>query len=109
MPSAPQGRLTLAVEERLVALFQRSFPQAVVGAHGTLKVDHHVVRGARFVEDARMAEFDLWAPMASPLRRFRRTVADFPERRAFPEARFRPRRPLARRAGGRGPRAQVLG
>ena len=79
----PQGRLTLAVEERLVALFQRSFPQAVVGAHGTLKVDHHVVRGARFVEDARMAEFDLWAPMASPLRRFRRTVADFPERRAF--------------------------
>ncbi len=79
----PDGTLTMAVEHRLVPLFQRSFPDAVVGAHGTLRVDHHTVRGARFVPDEAMASFDLWAPMASPLRRFRRTVGDFPARRAF--------------------------
>ena len=79
----PGGTLTMAVEQRLVPLFQRSFPDAVVGAHGTLRVDHHTVRGARFIPDEAMADFDLWAPMASPLRQFRKDVESFPERRAF--------------------------
>ena len=79
----PKGKLTMAVEHRLVPLFQRSFPEAVVGAHGTLRVDHHTVRGARFIPNEAMVDFDLWAPMASPLRRFRPSVARFPERRAF--------------------------
>ncbi len=79
----PNGKLTMAVEHRLVPLFQRSFPEAEVGAHGTLRVDHHTVRGARFIPDEAMADFDAWAPMASPLRRFRRSVSAFPQRRAF--------------------------
>jgi len=78
-----EGKVTLAVEQRLVSLFARSFPGAEVLAHGTLKVDHHVVRVPRFMDDAVMASVDLWTPMASPLRRFRRTLADFPERRRF--------------------------
>ena len=79
----PEGKLTMAVEQRLVPLLQRSFPNAVVGPHGTLRIDHHTVRAARFVPDEAMAEFDVWAPMASPLRRFRREVEAFPTRRAF--------------------------
>ncbi len=77
----PEGKVLLAVEHRLVSLFQRAFPAAEVGCHVTLKVDHHTVRGARFVED--WNTIDAWAPMASPLRLFRRRVEDFPGRPGF--------------------------
>ena len=76
----PDGRLTLAVERRLVPLFARSFPQAEVGPHATYRVEHQSVRTAPFV---RSRSFDLWAPMASMLRRFRRGVETFPTRPAF--------------------------
>ena len=79
----PDGRLTLAVERRLVPLFRRSFPQAEVGAHATYRVEHQSVRTAPFARDR---SFDLWAPMASMLRRFRREVADFPSRPAYLQA-----------------------
>jgi len=79
----PEGKVTLAVEHRLVPLFARSFPAADVIMHGTLKVDHHTVRVPRFTDEAAIATVDFWAPMASPLRRYRRSVADFPERRGF--------------------------
>ncbi len=76
-----EGQLSLAVEPRLVSLFQRSFPTVEIGPHFTLKVDHHTVRGARFIEDP--ARIDAWAPLASPLRRFRRHVEDFPRRASY--------------------------
>ncbi len=66
----PDGRLLIAVEPRLIPLFQRSFPTAEVGAHSTWSVDGHTVRGAPFVGDH--ARLDLWVPVASLLRRFRR-------------------------------------
>ncbi|HEX4180270.1 MAG TPA: tetratricopeptide repeat-containing glycosyltransferase family protein [Caulobacteraceae bacterium] len=77
----PQGRLTLAVEPRLVGLFQRSFPTARVGAHVGHGVDGGMLRQAPFIKDPEA--IDLWAPMASPLRRFRRTLASFPTRPSF--------------------------
>jgi tetratricopeptide (TPR) repeat protein len=77
----PEGRLHLAVEKRLVPLMQRSFPDVTVGAHATYRVDTHTVRGAPFVKDSQ--QIDLWAPLASPLRRFRRSVDAFPDRAAF--------------------------
>jgi len=77
----PDGMLSLAVQPRLISLFQRSFPHAHVGHHNTLKIDGQTVRGAPFISD--LAEIDLWAPMASPLRRFRRSVAQFPDRPRF--------------------------
>jgi tetratricopeptide (TPR) repeat protein len=77
----PEGKLSIAVEPRLVSLFQRSFPDAEIGPHFTLKVDHHTVRAARFIED--WDAVDTWAPLASPLRRFRRRVEDFPKRDRF--------------------------
>lgn len=69
-----EGELHLAVDARLVALFARSFPQARVTAHATSTVAGRRRRSAP--EAARNVQ--LWAPMASLLRRFRRSAADFP-------------------------------
>jgi tetratricopeptide (TPR) repeat protein len=77
----PEGRLSLAAEPRLVGLFQRSFPDAVVGAHATYSVAGRTLRIAPFVED--LASVDLWAPMADLLRSYRTTVAAFPARPQF--------------------------
>ena len=77
----PGGQLMLAVEPRLVGLFQRSFPDALVGPHATYKVDARSVRTVTFVED--LAAVDLWTPVASLLRRFRRTADAFPARARF--------------------------
>jgi tetratricopeptide (TPR) repeat protein len=71
----PQGRLILAVEQRLVSLFQRSFPDAVVGPHKTGRVDHYDVRLADFVDQ--QADVDLWAPLGSFLRQYRTDISDF--------------------------------
>lgn len=75
------GRLTIAVEHRLVSLFQRSFPRASVGPHVTYQIDSHVLRGASFVED--WNTIDAWTPIASLLRGYRRTVDAFPSRPRF--------------------------
>ena len=77
----PDGRLTLAVEARLVPLFQRSFPSAIVGAHATYAVAGRSVRLAPFL--AQDTPPELWAPMGSLLRRFRRSVQDFPASPAY--------------------------
>ena len=77
-----EGRLSLAVEPRLVGLFQRSFPSANVGAHATYDHQGRTVRVAPFL-DAKKHELDFWTPIASPLRRFRRTIESFPPRPGY--------------------------
>jgi len=74
------GQLSLALEPRLVPLFQRSFPAARVGRHNTFRVDHNTVRLVNWVGDG---ETDCWTPIASLLRRFRPSIAAFPDRPAF--------------------------
>jgi len=74
----PEGHLYLALEPRLIGLYQRSFPTATIGGHATLLVDGHTIRGVPFVKD--QGVLDLWAPLADLPRRFRRTVADYPVR-----------------------------
>jgi tetratricopeptide (TPR) repeat protein len=76
-----QGRLTIAVEHRLVSLFQRTFPDATVGPHATYKVEHHVLRAAPFVEDWQAV--DCWAPIASLLCEHRRSIEAYPRRPRF--------------------------
>jgi tetratricopeptide (TPR) repeat protein len=72
----PDGRLILAVERRLVPLFQRGYPTAQVCAHLTGAIG---LRPARIVPDTvDISQVDLWTPMASLLRAYRRTVEDFP-------------------------------
>lgn len=78
------GRLTLAVEKRLVPLFARSYPQAEVGAHTTFTHGGRAMRAMTFVEDP--SQIDLWVPIATLLREFRRDVASFPDRPRFLEA-----------------------
>ncbi|HUZ11545.1 MAG TPA: tetratricopeptide repeat protein [Caulobacteraceae bacterium] len=77
----PGGKLVLALEPRLVELFRRSFPDAQIGAHATWRIDGRTLRGAPFLGSA--DEIDLWAPLASPLRRFRRSLDAFPRRERF--------------------------
>ncbi len=76
----PAGRLILAVEPRLVPLFERSFPQATVGAHVTYQAAGGFIRVAPFVEPGVAS---LWSPIGSLLREFRRETADFPARDRF--------------------------
>jgi Tfp pilus assembly protein PilF len=79
----PDGKLTLAVEQRLVPLFQRSFPTAEVAPHITYRQHGRNFRAAPALGET--DRFDLWAPMASLLRRFRRRLEDFPARERFLE------------------------
>jgi tetratricopeptide (TPR) repeat protein len=73
----PDGRLVLAVEARLVSLFQRSFPQAQVSAHATYALGTRPARAAPNVDD--IASIDLWTPIAGLMRQFRRSREDYPE------------------------------
>lgn len=75
----PDGRLTLAVEPRLTALFARSFPTAHVVPHAT---DRKGGRRRRTVPAADRAT-QVWAPLGSLARRFRRAIDDFPARRGY--------------------------
>jgi len=77
----PDGKLTLAVEPRLVPLFARSFPQAVVGGHVTFLHAGRAVRAMPFLEDA--SGVDLWTPIGSLMRELRPEVGAFPERVGF--------------------------
>jgi tetratricopeptide (TPR) repeat protein len=77
----PSGKLSIAVERRLVPLFQRSFPQASVTAHRTVSYEGRVYRGAPEIED--WSAIDLWAPMGTLLETFRPSVASFPDRSNF--------------------------
>ena len=73
----PDGKLTLAVERRLVDLFQRSFPSAKVGFHRTFKVNGRDIRILPFMDD-NFTDIDLWTPIASLLREYRTTKDSFP-------------------------------
>ncbi len=78
----PNGRLAIAVEPRLIALFQRTYPDAQVGAHATYLISGHTARNAPFMGDA-VSDIDFWTPMGSLLREFRRSVEAFPEHNGF--------------------------
>ncbi|MBN9318119.1 MAG: tetratricopeptide repeat protein, partial [Caulobacterales bacterium] len=77
----PNGRLFIAVEKRLVPLFARAFPTAEIGPHSTFNVDGRLTRGATFVGD--LNAVDLWTPMGSLLRQYRRTLDAFPATGGF--------------------------
>lgn len=77
----PGGRLFIAVEHRLVTLFQRSFPRAVVLAHKSVS---HMGAFYRTVDLADADPgIDFWTPLASLFRRFRPTLASFPREAGF--------------------------
>jgi tetratricopeptide (TPR) repeat protein len=77
----PSGKLLIAVEKRLVALFQRSFPQAEVGAYDDrILKSRDSSKELRFVQWAtENGELDFYAPMGTALQFFRKSISDFPK------------------------------
>ena len=73
----PDGRLVLGVERRLTGLFQRGFPTAEVHPHITGALG---LRPARALpREVDISAVDLWTPLASLLRAYRRSIDDFPK------------------------------
>lgn len=77
----PDGRLLIAVEQRLVALFQRSFPRAEVFAHRSVSQMGTFYRTVDLGEP--QPNVDFWTPLGSLFRRFRTSLAAFPRDRGF--------------------------
>lgn len=74
----PSGRLTLAVTDRLLPFFQRSFPEISLGSHITIAREGRAYRTAPFLKD--WSNIDYWAPMAELLQSYRPTAQSFPHR-----------------------------
>lgn len=80
----PDGKVFVAVEPRLIGLFQRAFPTAVVGGHKAVKLEGRITRYVPFVEELGHGDgVDAWIPMASMLAAFRPSIDSFPERRGY--------------------------
>jgi tetratricopeptide (TPR) repeat protein len=73
--------LGIGVEERLVGLFQRSFPKAQVFAHKTVTQNGHQYR---FYPDVQSwQDYEKFGLMADLLPRFRQNITDFPDNNVF--------------------------
>lgn len=76
----PEGKVFIAVEERMVGLFQRHYPRAVVGAHKAVRLEGRLTRYIPFVEDLAEGQApDCWIPMGSLMAVYRPTVDSFPQ------------------------------
>ena len=78
----PEGKLQIAVDPRLVPLFQRSFPQAQVGPYDDRRLlDPDGAKELRFVQWAvKDGEPDYYVLMGSALQYYRKALSDFPHR-----------------------------
>jgi len=76
----PEGKLEIAVDPRLIALFQRSFPQAEVGPYeDRTLLDKDGNKHLRFMPFAvNKGKPDFYAPMGSALPFLRPRLDDFP-------------------------------
>ncbi|NBW12609.1 MAG: tetratricopeptide repeat protein [Caulobacteraceae bacterium] len=85
----PTGTVFIAVEPRLVDLYRRTFPTAVVGGHRAVRIEGRLTRFVPFMEDIAEQEgpdggkADCWVPMASLSAIYRQTLADFPDRDGY--------------------------
>ncbi len=81
----PQGKVYIAVEARLVDLYQRTFPTAVVGAHRAVRIESRLMRYCPFMEEIgeRDGKADAWIPMASLMALYRTDISAFPDRKGY--------------------------
>ena len=79
----PDGQVYLAVEPRMVGLFQRAHPRAIVGGHRAVRLEGRLTRYMPFVEElsASGQTMDAWIPIASLMAPYRPSVASFPPAR----------------------------
>lgn len=90
------GKLQIAVDPRLIPIFQRSFPKAEVGSYDDGKLEERPVRIFPWAREN--GDPDFYAPIGTPLHLLRKHVADFPREaflKADPEKRERLRARLA--------------
>ncbi|MEM9964521.1 MAG: tetratricopeptide repeat protein [Asticcacaulis sp.] len=76
-----EGKLTLAVEPRLVSLFARSFPQATVIDHLSFTYQQKKMRGYPRLSEPET--IDYWTLMAELLRKYRPSLEAFPSENSF--------------------------
>jgi tetratricopeptide (TPR) repeat protein len=76
------GRLEIAVDPRLITLFERSYPKALVGTYDDRTLhDKDGNKQLRFLPFAiAQGEPDYWTPMGSALQFLRKGSEDFPKR-----------------------------
>ena len=81
----PEGQVFIAVEPRLVDLYQRSFPAAVVGGHRAVRLEGRLTRYCPFMEEVAETDgkADCWTPMASLSAVYRQSLAAFPDRDGY--------------------------
>jgi tetratricopeptide (TPR) repeat protein len=70
------GKLQIAVDPRLVPIFQRSFPKAEVGTYDDGKLEDKPVRIFHWAREK--GDPDFYAPVGTPLHIFRKNISDFP-------------------------------
>nr|WP_279625237.1 tetratricopeptide repeat protein [Caulobacter segnis] len=73
----PDGSLAIAVESRLIPLFERSFPTVEVTVHRTFQYEGRVYRTAPEIKD--WERFDYWAPLGAFLSTLRGSLDAFPK------------------------------
>ncbi len=78
----PEGKVYVAVEARLIGLFQRAFPAAIVGAHKAVRLEGRITRFVPFAEELE-GGVDAWFPMASLLAVYRPSISAFPDHRGY--------------------------
>ncbi|RZJ28825.1 MAG: tetratricopeptide repeat protein, partial [Brevundimonas sp.] len=81
----PDGQVYLAVEQRMVGLFQRAFPGAIVGGHRAVRLEGRLTRYVPFAEEIARTDgrLDYWVPIASLMAVYRQTLDSFPGPRAY--------------------------
>lgn len=81
----PEGQVYLAVEARMVGLYQRSFPRAIVGGHRAIRLEGRLTRFMPFIDDMIEAgeKIDAWTPIASLMAVYRPSVASFPTHEGY--------------------------
>jgi len=81
----PDGKVFIAVEQRLVDLYQRSFPTAVVDGHRAVRIEGRLHRYCPFMEEIGETEgkADAWVPMAALLAVYRTELSAFPDRDGY--------------------------
>ena len=77
----PDGQLMVACDERLVPLYERSFPSAQVGPHSLGQFKGKPVRLAPWATGELKADY--YCPIGSSLRFYRKTAEDFTPKRLF--------------------------
>lgn len=78
----PDGEVRIACEKRLLPLFRRSFPDLVIEAHASARLEGRDWRVAESVLKDR-PPVDYWFPMGNACRAFRSTLDAFPSEPSF--------------------------